>query len=75
MLNTRLEECFEILDGIQRTYRNYNSEYCNIVSNYPKIMNDFFDGFESDVCMQFKLWPLSQKAQVEEILRKETEAK
>lgn len=31
MLNTRLDECFEILDGIQRTYRNYNSEYCNLV--------------------------------------------
>lgn len=51
MLNQRLDECFEILDGIQRTYRNYNSEYCNIVQNYPKIMNDFFDGFEGDICM------------------------
>jgi hypothetical protein len=31
MLNQRLDECFEILDAIQRTYRNYNAEYCDLV--------------------------------------------
>lgn len=31
MLNERLDECFEILDSIQRTYRAYNAEYCKIV--------------------------------------------
>lgn len=50
MLNTRLEECFEILDQIQRTYRNYNEEYCKLVQNYPQIMTAFFDSFESDLC-------------------------
>ena len=30
-------------------------------------MNDFFDGFEADVCFQFKLWPLAKKAEVEDI--------
>ena len=38
-------------------------------------MNDFFDGFEADVCFQFKLWPLAKKAEVEDILKKETETK
>jgi len=43
------------------------------VQAYPKIMSDFFDSFEADVCQEFKLYPESQKAQVEEVLRKETE--
>lgn len=59
MLNEKLDECFGILDAIQRTYRNYNAEYCKIVQSYPKTMNDFFDSFEADICMQFKLWPAS----------------
>ena len=50
MLNERLEECFEILDGIQRTYRNYNEEYCKILGEYPTKMNEFYDSFEADVC-------------------------
>lgn len=75
MLNQRLDECFEILDAIQRTYRNYNAEYCDLVSNYPTIMNNFYNGFEAEVCKQFKMWPESQRAEVEDILRKETEAK
>ena len=72
MLNQRLEECFDILDQIQRTYRNYNDEYCKLVQNYPKIMNDFFDGFECDLCMQFRMWPIHRKAEVDAILLKET---
>jgi hypothetical protein len=50
MLNERLDECFEILDGIQRTYRNYNEEYCKILGEYPTKMNEFYDSFEADVC-------------------------
>ena len=73
MLNQKLEECFGILDAIQRTYRNYNSEYVKLVQAYPKIMSDFFDSFESDVCSQFKLFPESQRAHVEELLKRETE--
>lgn len=75
MLNERLEECFEILDAIQRTYRNYNEEYCKILAEYPSLMNNFYDSFEEDVCMQFKMWPIAKRDQVEEILRKETEGK
>lgn len=75
MLNTRLDECFDILDAIQRTYRNYNGEYCNLVAQYPTIMNDFFRGFEADICKQFKMWPESQRADVVSIIRKEVEEK
>lgn len=35
-------------------------------------MNDFFDGFESDICMTFRMWPIHRKAEVEAILLKET---
>jgi hypothetical protein len=73
MLNTRLEECFEILDQIQRTYRNYNEEYCKLVQNYPQIMTAFFDSFEADLCIQFKMWPLARKSEVDAILLKETQ--
>ena len=69
MLNEKLDECFGILDAIQRTYRNYNMEYCKIVQAQPKVMNDFFMGFEEAICMQFKIWPVSKRAEVEEMLR------
>lgn len=45
------------------------------MQNYPKIMNDFFDGFEGDLCMQFKMWPIQRKAEVDAILLKETQDK
>ena len=74
-LNEKLEECFGILDQIQRTYRNYNGEYVKIVQAHPTTMNTFFDSFEAAVCQQFKIHPLAQKEQIEEMLRKETEDK
>ena len=30
-LNEKLQNCFEILDSIQKTYRNYNDEYIKLV--------------------------------------------
>jgi hypothetical protein len=38
-------------------------------------MNDFFNGFEGDICKQFKMWPERQRADVERILLEETNAK
>ena len=34
-LNEKLKECFEILDAIQKTYRNYNGEYIQLVQAHP----------------------------------------
>jgi hypothetical protein len=31
MLNEKLDECFGVLDSIQKTYRNYNTEYVKLV--------------------------------------------
>lgn len=39
MLNEKLQECFDLLDQIQRTYRNYNEEYIKIAQNYPNQMD------------------------------------
>ena len=45
MLNEKLQECFNLLDQIQRTYRNYNDEYIKILHNYPNQMDTFFEEF------------------------------
>jgi hypothetical protein len=31
MLNEKLDECFGVLDSIQKTYRNYNMEYVKLI--------------------------------------------
>lgn len=74
-LNEKLEDCFGILDQIQKTYRNYNTEYVKIVQAHPTTMNTFFDSFEAAVCKQFKIHPAVQQEEIEEMLRKETEEK
>lgn len=38
-------------------------------------MDTFYKGFEANICLQFKIWPIEQKGEVIDILRKETEAK
>jgi hypothetical protein len=75
MLNEKLDNCFSILDDIQRTYRNYNAEYCKIVQAHPQVMADFFRSFEEDICKQFKMWPIAKKDEVLDLLKKETEEK
>lgn len=34
-LNEKLQDCFDILDAIQKTYRNYNAEYIDLVQAHP----------------------------------------
>lgn len=38
-------------------------------------MNQFFNLFEEDICLQFKLHPEAKKDQIQELLRQETEQK
>ena len=38
-LNEKLQECFDLLDQITRTYRNYNAEYIKLVEAHPATMN------------------------------------
>ena len=64
MLNEKLTECFDLLDQIQRTYRNYNDEYIEIVKNYPNRMNTFFEEFEEGSLAVFKRYPESQRERI-----------
>ena len=59
MLNEKLSECFDLLDQIQRTLRNYNDEYIKIVKDYPSKMDDFFEEFEEGSLGIFKRYPES----------------
>ena len=74
-LNEKLQQCFEILDSIQKTYRNYNTEYISLVQAYPETMNNFFDSFEADVVSNYKIYRTERQAEIEELLRLETEKK
>lgn len=72
MLNEKLQECFDLLDQIQRTYRNYNEEYVKILHAYPGLMDNTFEGFEQNCFAVFKMFPESQRQRVQELFEKET---
>lgn len=74
MLNEKLSECFDLLDQIQRTYRNYNDEYIEIVKNYPNKMDTFFEEFEEGSLGIFKRYPESQRERIQELFEQETQA-
>ena len=73
MLNEKLQECFDLLDQIQRTYRNYNEEYIKIAKNYPNQMDTFYSEFEQDSLGVFKRFPEDQRERIKELYIKETE--
>ena len=41
-LNEKLNQCFDFLDEITKTYRKYNTEYCAIVDDYLNVLKTFF---------------------------------
>jgi hypothetical protein len=45
-LNQKLNDCFDQLDAITKSYRNYNGEYIEIVENYPNVLETFYENFE-----------------------------
>lgn len=72
MLNEKLQECFDLLDQIQRTYRNYNEEYIKIVNNYPSVMDSFFEKFEQASLAIFKRFPKEEQERIQALFEKET---
>ena len=74
-LNEKLQECFDILDQIQKTYRNYNTEYVELVQAHPQTMNTFFDQYEADLLSNFKIFKEEKRAEIEALLKDETEKK
>jgi hypothetical protein len=72
-LNEKLQECFDILDEIQRTYRLYSTEYIKIVQGNPQTMDDFYSKFEGDVCELFMMYREDRREEIIEKLTKQTE--
>lgn len=73
MLNEKLEECFGLLDKIQRTYRDYNEKYIEILEGQPGEMDKFFEEFEETTLAVFKRFPEDQRERIQELFTKETE--
>lgn len=74
-LNERLQQCFDLLDGITRTYRAYNVEYIKLVDGHPSAMNAFFISFERECMTSFKMFEESKKDEIQALFVKETEEK
>lgn len=74
MLNSKLTECFELLDQIQRTFRNYNEEYIKIVIDYPNKMDNFFEEFEQGTLAIYKRFPEDNRERIQELYEQETQA-
>ena len=74
-LNEKLQDCFDLLDKIQRSYRNYNVDYIKILNSHPDTMNEFYDDFEADMGGSFQIYKESRREEIQEKLRVETETK
>ena len=72
MLNEKLQECFDLLDLIEKTYRNYNTEYVKLVIDYPNVMDNFYLEFEAASLAVFKQFPEEQRERIQELFSKET---
>jgi hypothetical protein len=72
-LNEKLQDCFDLLDQITKTYRNYNVEYIKIVEAHPQTMDTFFVSFEKDCMSQFRMLEESKRDEIHALFTKETE--
>lgn len=71
-LNEKLQQCFDLLDQITRTYRNYNVEYIKIVDAHPQTMDTFFLHFERECMTTFKMFDESKRDEIQSLFIKET---
>ena len=74
-LNEKLQECFEILDGITKQYRQYNEEYIQLVNHHPQTVDEYFNLTEKDCLEVFKVYGPEKRTEIEELFTKETEQK
>lgn len=74
-LNEKLQECFELLDQVQKSFRNYNIDYIKILNAHPDTMNFFFNDFEADVSGSYQIYKEERREEIKEKLRLETEKK
>jgi len=64
-LNERLQTCFDKLDELTRTYRNYNKEYVEIVAAHPQEADQFFRAWEEDCMEAFKMKGEGKREEIE----------
>ena len=74
-LNQKLQDCFGLLDQIQKSYRNYNVDYIKILNAQPGTMNEFYDNYEADMAGTFQIYKVERREEIQEKLRLETEQK
>lgn len=74
-LNQKLQECFDLLDQIQKSFRNYNVDYIKILNAHPDTMNQFYNDYEADVAGSYQIYKQERREEIEEKLRIETEKK
>ncbi len=72
-LNEKLQQSFDMLDQITKTYRTYNVEYIKLVDAHPQTMNTFFVSFERECMVSFKMYDESKREDILALFTKETE--
>ena len=72
-LNQKLNEWFDLLDVITKTYRNFSSNYCQIVEDYPNVLEKFYEKFERNCAEWFKWYGEEKREEIQELFKKETE--
>lgn len=63
-LNEKLQECFDLLDQIQRSFRNYNVDYIKILNSQPDTMGEFFNDYEADICGSYQIYKESRRDEI-----------
>ena len=74
-MNQKLQECFDLLDQIQKSFRNYNVDYIKILNSHPDTMVQFYNDFEADVAGSYQIYKEARREEIQERLRLETEKK
>ena len=72
-LNQKLNECFDLLDVITKTYRNFSTNYCQIVEDYPNVLENFYEKFERNWAEWFKWYGEDKREEIQILFQKETE--
>ena len=63
-LNEKLQICFDKLEQITKTYREYNADYIRIVNEHPNTMDEFYNNFEKECMSVFKMFDESKREQI-----------
>jgi len=71
-LNEKLELCFKKLDEITMKYRKYDGDYQEIVNKYPSILDMFYEEFEKECALNFKLFNEDQRDRIHWLFERET---